>query len=356
MTKAANSVLAIASAIEAVGADGEPLARFKLMPFGNPFFGRDGRGPYILTDKAHAQQVIDATAAYFGSAEMAGDYDHQSVFGAVPGVGGKAVASSWVKALSAEADGIYVDVEWTAPAANAMRQREYRYVSPVFRHTKEGRVTRLVNFALTNTPNLDLPAIASAVVMQGAIMDLSKIAEALGLKPEATEADILAAITDMKGVAPVMMSSMTAVATALGLAKDAKPEEVAAAASTAKAAADAGPDPKKFVPKEGYDALAATVKKLDDERVTASVDAAIETGKLAPSMRQWGIDLASKDEPAFASFVKDAPTFEGAKIKTPAGDPKPQKGILSDEEKAVCSQMGVSEADFLKERDEERAV
>src|SRR5262249_10505445 len=47
-------------------------------------------------------------------------------------------------------------VRWTPPGASNLKKREYRYISPTFA-APEGRVTRLVSVALTNTPALDNP-------------------------------------------------------------------------------------------------------------------------------------------------------------------------------------------------------
>lgn len=142
---------------------GNILRRVKLLPYGR-FEGRDGRGPWTLEGKTHAEEVIAATRRLQGGADILFDYDHQSALSAVPGVGGMAKAAGWIKpdTLTAEADGIYGDVEWTRPAEAAILAKEYRYYSPHFRFQREtGRITRLVNVGLTNSPNLDVPALAS---------------------------------------------------------------------------------------------------------------------------------------------------------------------------------------------------
>lgn len=48
-----------------------------------------------------------------------------------------------------------VDVKWTDRARAMVQAREYRLFSPFFEHTKGGRITRLINCALTNLPALD---------------------------------------------------------------------------------------------------------------------------------------------------------------------------------------------------------
>ena len=41
-----------------------------------------------------------------------------------------------------------------------LKAREYRYLSPVFFHTRDGVVTRMEGAGLTNYPALDMPALA----------------------------------------------------------------------------------------------------------------------------------------------------------------------------------------------------
>lgn len=155
--------VALETGIGVLDPKGNILRRVKLLPYGR-FEGRDGRGPWTLDGKAHAEEVIATTRRVQGNTDMMFDYDHQSALSAVPGVGGMAKAAGWIKpdTLAAEADGIYANVEWTRPAEAAIMAREYRYYSPYFRALREnGRITRLVNAGLTNSPNLDVPALAS---------------------------------------------------------------------------------------------------------------------------------------------------------------------------------------------------
>ena len=78
----------------------------KLMPAGT-FETREGRGPFTSGDRAGMQKIVDASKAYAGATDLMVDYDHQSVFGAVPGVGGQAPAAGWIKQLEVRDDGIY---------------------------------------------------------------------------------------------------------------------------------------------------------------------------------------------------------------------------------------------------------
>ena len=115
---------------------------------------RDGRR-WRLTD---ADTVADATRARTGRVEMAIDYEHQGRHAEKNGQ--PAPAAGWIRELQARAGALWARVQWTGRAAAMLKAREYRYLSPTFFHRPDGAVTCLVGAALTNTPALDLPALA----------------------------------------------------------------------------------------------------------------------------------------------------------------------------------------------------
>jgi len=88
------------------------------------------------------------------------DFDHATDFAAPEGR--QAPAAGWIKQVRALNGAIQGRIEWTLKGRDAVEAHEYRYVSPVFEYDDEGRVVRLLRAALTNNPNLNLPAIASA--------------------------------------------------------------------------------------------------------------------------------------------------------------------------------------------------
>jgi hypothetical protein len=74
--------------------------------------------------------------------------------------GGASPAFGWITAMNAAGDGaIYGDVEWTPRGAEAVRNKEYGYISPVFLYNREGEINCILRAALTNSPNLELPAL-----------------------------------------------------------------------------------------------------------------------------------------------------------------------------------------------------
>ena len=349
-----DEVPALANAVEVVGADGKVATEFLVLPFGDPIRTRDDR-TFIMRDAAHAERVLAATANTLGGVEMMIDYDHQAAY-AGEGKGNQAPAAGWVKKLSVGEKGIVAQVEWTAPARAALEAREYRYISPDFRFARQtGEVTRIVRAGLTNSPALDLPALAHVEAGHPAGEDMTTItlavaglATSLGLTAAGLdEAKVLAAIDELKAGKAGSDQALASIRTELALADDA--DEVTVLASIKDAKKPAVVDPTQFVPKAGYDELSARLAKIEGDALLAQVDAAVAEGKIAPAMKQWAIDLGKKDAAALASFIQNSVPFAGtAQIK---GDPAPKKGELSDEERATCAMTGVSEADFLKVRD-----
>ncbi|MBN8918892.1 MAG: hypothetical protein J0I31_25215, partial [Rhizobiales bacterium] len=196
------------------------------MPAG-AFAGRDGRGPYDSGDIAMMQRIVEATLRRAGSAEIVVDYDHQSIFAAVPEVGGRAPAAGWIKELQVRPEGIFGRVEWTAAAAAAIRGVEYRYLSPVFQHDKAGKVQLILSAGLTNSPNLEIAAVAARTDLNATGETMEPIAKALGLPADASEAAIIAAIG-------TLTSAHSAIAAAAGLAAGATSTEIVTAVQSAR--------------------------------------------------------------------------------------------------------------------------
>lgn len=348
----------IASAVEVVGSDGAVRDQFLIMPFGNPFKARDGRS-WILRDRDHAEQVLAMSKDFWAGTEMMIDYDHQAAY-AADGVGNQAPAAAWVKSLTIGDDGIHAKVEWTAPARAALEQREYRYISPDFRFAKKtGEVTRIVRASLTNSPALDLPALAHVRAGKGpeeepqmktitlSVASVAALAAALAVKPEdLDEAKVVAGVKQLGDDRTASDAALTAIRAELEIDADAD-QAVAIAAIRERGKAEV--DPSKFVPKAGFDDLNARLKSLEEEKVLASVDEAVAAGKIAPAMKQWAIDLGKKDAAALASFIDQAVPFAGG--KKIEGDLTPKKGELTEDERAICAMSGISEAEFLKTRD-----
>lgn len=336
----------------AAGDDGQPADWVRLMPIGR-FAGRDGRGPYVVEDLAHAQQIVAESARRLNNLDPVVDYDHQTDLAAVSGVGGKAPASGWIKEMQARADGIWGRIEWTAQAADELKAKAYRYLSPVFPHEKvTGRVSAILRAALTNKPNLDLGALASMSAHPGDDdLDKTKLAQALGLDAAATEDQIHAAITGLKARG----DGVSAIALAAGLQADAPSADIITA--MAASATTATPDPAKFVPIETVLALQSQINAgaADQAKAqaVADVEKGVAEGRIAPALKDNMIALASSNRAAFDDFMSKAPVIvqpgEAGKTAPASG----KGGVLTVEELAVCSSMGLTEDEFLAAKPKE---
>ena len=96
--------------------------------------------------------------------ELLLDKDHESMRGPE---GRNTEAYGWISGLKAiiglgDMDGLYGTIKWTSKGIELVKDRVYRFLSPVFELDGDGRAIRLVNVALTNRPALPLPPIINS--------------------------------------------------------------------------------------------------------------------------------------------------------------------------------------------------
>jgi phage I-like protein len=321
---AATITVAAAMPVEMVKATGGPAARIQLLRMGRNTL-RDGR-VFLVRDRSHAERVIAATRAHLGAAAMPVDYDHQSVFAAREGVGGTAPAAGWIESgkIFATDEGIFADVEWTPAAAEKLKAREYRYISPTISHNpKTGEVIQILNPALTNTPAItELMAVAS---YQETMMDLSALAAALGLPEAATIEEMIAAVNAMKEAAMTTASVDVAVAAAV--------EPLNAKLTTATAqVAD----------------LTKRLSAFHEKEAAAIVETACSAGKITPAQKAFWLDQAKTDLDATRDYLAAAPVvLKPGEQLTTAADPLKGGDGLTAEEAAMAKQIGVKPESYL---------
>jgi phage I-like protein len=130
------------------------------------------------------------------------DYDHKDKSGE---------AAGWVRKAEARSDGLWLAVEWTKAAAQKIKDKAYRYFSPEFvdewKHPKSEQMFQDVLFGggITNRPFLKdiLPINMSELLAEpkptgGTSMDPKLLRELLGLREDATDADVTAAIKKLR--------------------------------------------------------------------------------------------------------------------------------------------------------------
>ena len=322
----------------------------QLLPPGT-FSGRDGRGPYHANDP---EAVIAATREYHGNADIPLDYNHQTEHAAENGK--PAPAAGWIKKLEGNSSyGLWGRVEWTEAGARAVAAKEFRYVSPVFFHDADGRVLMIQSAALTNLPNLDLKALSSAQADASAntrkeyTMDFKKaVAQSLGLSPDASEAEIIAAAQSQRDAVAQAGKALNASEGPAGLVR-------AAHEAAAKAERADKPDPAKYVPMSMHESVSRELAALKAEQARAGaeslVKAAQSAGKLTPAMTDWGMSYAAENPTGFKAWMETAPDLRpggGKGSGTSTAPPDNAASVLNAEEKAVCAAFGLSEDEFQK--------
>lgn len=288
------------------------------------------------------------------------DRDHQTDLAPA---GTPVLAAGWMKRLFEKDGGVWAEVEWTPAAAQQIKDKEYRYFSPTFLHDKSGTVTQILRGSLTNSPNFNMKAVASAQhtfqnpdpeeETETMNKTLLAIALAFGLSAPKTEEEVLALATAKAAELDSAKEFQTSTAKALGLKEDEKSETVLATASTIKATADAKSESTSgdFVPMDQFKATATALTNLQnflaEEKATAAVEKAVAEGKITPANKDWYLGIAKSDLKKFENFAATA-----AVIVTPGqkmeGTPATGKEELDDEDKQMCAALGISHDDFKK--------
>lgn len=265
------------------------------------------------------------------------DYDHLSSF--MPDEGGDQTAAGWIEELEVRNGEVWARVTWTVRARRQIEEGEWRYISPEFRaHKKTGEVALLDAVSLVNRPAFEMKALARAGVKKnGDTTMLKAIAKALGLSDDATEDQILAAISK----------------------KDAE-------LATAKAS-EKTPSTKDFMPRRDYDtvlaratAAEAKLKEQADEvragEIETMIATAVADGKIAPASKDHYVNLASASDEGFDEVKKLTETLPSITASVDLDERELKAGgRLTDDEKEMCAQLGVTEDDFLKQRAAEQA-
>lgn len=276
------------------------------------------------------------------------DYEHQTLENV------QAPAGGWIKELKKGEDSIIAKVEWTPKAAEYLKNKEYRYLSPVVLIRKrDKRAVVLHSVALTNTPAIDgmYPLVNSVDIEDyddskegGQAMELSKLIKLLGLPEGATEAEVESALASLQaakestkeaepaGEATETVANST-ILSLLGLKEDAKTEDVTASIMALKAG-----DAKT---QEDIKALKEQIAKKEASEL---VEKALKEGKIPAAQKEWAEGYALKDMEGFKQFIDKAPAV------VPMGNVEtkdaPDKGSSVDP--MILKNLGISAEDIEK--------
>lgn len=305
-------------------ADGAVPEWIELIPAGQIITGRDGRT--WINDRP---DIILAAFAAEGK-DLPIDWEHSTELKAPEGE--QAPAAAWIKQLESRDGGaIWGRIEWTPKGSESISNKEYRYISPVFRYEIESRrIFRITSAGLTNQPNLYSSALNNEQSRKENDMDLAKLLARLGLPATATFQDALNRISAINAEH----------ATALNQAQN--------------------PPLDKFVPRADYETAlnrattAETSLKTRDEAaletaINTEIDQALKDGKITPATKEYHVAQCRQEGglDRFKDFVKAAPvimTDSGLDGKKPEGD-----GVaLNAEETKIAGMFGNTAEDIKK--------
>ena len=350
-----------------------------LVPFGT-WLGHPS-GPFTV-GLAGAQSMV---AVFESEAiDLVFDWEHQTIHTADNGK--PAPAAGWIDQLELRDSGVWGHVrEWTPVARGQLERREYRYLSPVLQRRHRDRVTgeiggaRLHSAALTNTPFLHElePVLNSA---HGETM--TALLALLGLSADATDEEAVAVVEPM-------MNDLASACSDLGIETEGKtPSELVAACSAritvlnehsrllgivcsageldidleaAELPSDAETRLTACASHSGFVSYAEHTKavaELEAKTVELSdaalLEKAIACGAVTPALRSWATESIKNDRAGFEAWLASAP-----KVPLQKRQPKvlePAEDHLTDTEKAVCKSLGLSEAEFIKTRNNQKGA
>jgi phage I-like protein len=308
-------------------------ARIQLVPAGSVIVGRDGR----TWKNSHPSLVAEASNARLELLPI--DENHATDLAAPKG--GESPAFGWMKNLAADADGsIWAEVEWTERGKEALKDKSYRFISPVFQSEKDGEITTILRASLTNNPNLQVPALNSAEMNESEYGGSMKkeLCAALGLSETATDAQLLAAVKAFN--APKTAEQLNSAKQAVDLEAYAPRTDLCAMEARAVAAE-----------KQIADLNAAKLKS-DAEAV---VDEAIKARKIPPASREQYLAFCSDNAglEKVRGVLAVSPAIISSEPQAPSGSPQSNNDIaLNAADEAFARAAGYSSEEWKKMKEE----
>lgn len=324
-------------------------SEFQLLPWGKIEIAGDE--PAYLYDQEAVALIEEFKKR---GNDMVIDYEHQTIQDV------QAPAAGWIKRLVWKGtEGLWVAVEWTKRAEEYLKNREYRYFSPVLWITaKDRKVVLLENVALTNQPKINnLKPLMAKMRHDGndkgnqnqereAIM-IEKLKKMLGLASDAGEDKVEEVVTllvaknaKLEGDA-VNVVACKEVLMALGAKEGAGKDEVIQIVASLKAPADVA----KTLSLE----VAELKKKISGMEQEDLISLALKEGKTSPEeLDKWGRDLAGKAPEQFKQIVLSRPVgsvipVDGIRIAA-----KDTHGGIDANQKTINEMMGIEEETFKK--------
>lgn len=320
--------LALNTDLSATVSDGKAPEWVELIPPGPNVTGRDGR-QWLFDEQAG---MLVQSSFHGRAIDLPIDWEHATQHRASKGE--SAPAAGWIKQLELRDGALWGLVDWTPRASEQVINREYRFLSPVFDFDPDTtRIARLVSAGLTNKPNFLLTALNQENTEVTPVTLSPALLAALGLPATATEEQALAATAQLKTTAQATNTEKTNV--------------------------------EQFMPRADYDnvlqratnaeqALADQKKTEHNKQVDVLITLATQAGKITPATVDYHRAMC-QDEAGltrFKAFVDAAPIVADT---TNLGDrsAKTTATALNTEEQAMCLQMGVDPAEYVKTKQSE---
>ncbi|MBN1830284.1 MAG: hypothetical protein JW884_14220 [Deltaproteobacteria bacterium] len=328
------------------------LSEFKVLPYGDVILeGRET--PAVVNEEAKASIISHFERR---GNDMVIDYEHQTLSGV------QAPAAGWIKKLVDKGrDGLWAVVEWTDRAKEYLKNREYRYFSPVM-WIREGDnvVVQIENVALTNYPRINnLEPIMAKLELESScqgqkeeVVMLKKIREMLGLSVDAADDKV------HEAVALVMLKNAdleTKLAEAKAVKVVACKEVMEALGADEKATAD---DLVKAI--NGMKALetpaqklAAKVQELEGKLAAREcedlVQEALKTGRTSPAeLDEWGRDLAKTAPDQFRKIVLTRTAGSVVPLEKINHTPEKKGGATDEVQRTINTMLGITQEQYEK--------
>jgi phage I-like protein len=313
-------------------------AEIQVIPWG---YHKTDKGDFLCDEASVALVMEDFRSR---QNDMVIDYEHQTLTGA------EAPAAGWIKELTDKGhEGLWAKVQWTDKARAYINNKEYRYLSPVFlKDTKDNRVIKLINAALTNQPAIDgmvplfnkeAEAEHRVCPKKTEVKQMKRVYEALGLGDGAAEEEVIKQIEALKGHETVAHKE---VLEALGLKTEATVSEVKATVLAMKQSHGSVESLTKEV--------LALKEMMSKQEAEATVTMAMSQGKIMPAQRDWAMEYATKDPDGFKMFAAKAPELIPLKDVTGGAAANKDYVVIDEAQRMVNKQLGISDEAWQKNK------
>lgn len=293
------------------------------------------------------------------------DYDHQTLY--TKDNGQPAPASAWPKSYEwRKGQGLFAQLTFTPKAREYVKNKEYRYFSPVVMYDKEsGVVVNLHSVALTNDPAIqgmdDVAALKAQSISNppsekpmnealkllfsfiGVDIDTTKDIDAVALKAQLESKSVTDKIAALKAKVESNNDQTTQIAALKAQISDAEKAN--------------GVDPAKYVPVGTYNELITQLAALSADHESLTVDQVIEEAEsdgkfIAAGEKDYLKSLGNTNMAALKATLDGRPSVAALKgekqTKNDKPDDKDKTGVaaLTADQKLIADQTGISHEDY----------